>query len=296
MGGVGLHEVTEKNFGIGVMDETDDPDIFSVLIPAQTPYPLAEPKRNRYMTASRKIVIPVYCGDKPKASENEYLGLVEYQLPQDAPSKTPVVVTFNYDRNRILTVGIEVEGRPDLNHHTTPKRYVPNPGLSDDQLRTSLRDSIQFVETVSEKYGEFFEPDQKHEIEKDLQNARQVLRQKEPKSIQKTLDTLTRTRDNFDVVTILHLSDVLMLNVDPKSSQFLAEQSKNLKDAYRTPRDLTRVKQIQKILEREILYIIDSTGESKTGINLSIAKTFLREMLGKPKESPGSKKTGEIND
>ncbi len=260
VGGVGLHEVTERDFGIGAVNENDEPDAFSVLIKAGTPYPLKEPMQRRYMTTSREIVIPVYVGDKPKASENEYLGRVEYELPPDFFPKTPVTVSFNYDRNRILTVGIEVVGRPELKHKTTPKRYAADPAKEgEDKSWTRLRNEIEFVDTMSKDYGEFFEPGQKQEIEIGLQNARQVLRQKEQASVENVLGKLNQIIENNSIVTSLHLSDRLMLEVDSRTSQFLAEQSKSLRDAYRqNPRDMEKVNRIQKVLQTEIMQIFEN--------------------------------------
>jgi molecular chaperone DnaK (HSP70) len=257
--GLSLYEITERDFGIGVVDQKGETDEFSRIISAGTPYPLKKPKKHRYMTTSRKIKIPVYVGDKPKASENEYLGLVDYELPRDAPSETPVWVSFNYDRHRILTVGIEVEGRPELNHQTTPKRHVPKTSALDgDQLRASLHNAIEFIKNMSEKFSEFFEDEQKREIEKDLRNASQALRQKDSKVVQKALETLMQIQQNFEIITVLQMSDMLMLEVNPKTSQYLAELSKKLRDAYRESKKDSRVKQIQRVLEREIVNIFEN--------------------------------------
>ncbi len=284
VGKVGLYEVTERDFGIGAVDDKDEPDTFSILITKQTDYPLEEPVRKRYMTTSRKIKIPVYAGDNSKASENEYLGLVEYELPPDVPTQTPVFVSFNYDRNRILTVGIEVEGREELNHHTTPKRQLMDDGpVDDDKLRTHLRNAIDFVENMSTKYDDFFQPEQKKEIQKELETARRMMNQKEPKKFRETLDTLMKIQQKNEIVTILHLTDLLMMEVAPETAQFLAEQSKQLRDAYRESGDRAQVNKIKRTLEKALLDIIENvrvspgiktfggllkiTGETGTGAN-----------------------------
>lgn len=232
-GAVGLHEVTERPLGIGAMHK-GDPDVFSVLIEAHTPYPLQEPVQKRYFTTGRKIMIPVYAGDNEKASLNEYQGLIEYKLPEHVPARTPVTVQFNYDRNRILKIRVEVEGYPDLSYEASPRRHVPDPNIiKDEDWRVAIENAIAFANMMLEKYGDFIDQEQKETLEKEKNLARQALTGKDQAAAQENLNKLLQTLDNLGVASRLILTDFLMNEVDPKTSGWLAEQTKNLKNAYK---------------------------------------------------------------
>ncbi len=258
VGRVGQYGTTERDMGIYVEDEHGEPDKFSVIIPEGTKYPLKDPMQRRYTTTSRKIIIPVYVGDKSVASQNEYMGLVEYELPPDVPDKTPVVVNFNYDRNRILSLRIEVEGRPELTHDTTPKRHAPDSDKMDDEKwRISLRNAIASVENMIERYGEFIEPAQKQRIEQvDLQNARNALLEQNQESGHEALNKLLKSMDNIGIVFSLQMADLMMQQTDADTSSYLARQSKSLRDAYRK-NEQDRVILIKKALDVTIMNVFE---------------------------------------
>jgi len=215
------------------------------------------------LTTGRKISIPVYVGENPKASENEYLGLVEYELPANVPSRTPVTVQFNYDRNRILKVRVEVEGRQELSHEAPPRRHATlQTSVGDDKWRIHLRNALSFAEMMIEQYGEFIDPEQRKTLEEDMDSARQAEAERDAVSGQQALSKLVQTVDDLGIASRLLVVDRLMHDVDPKTAQWLAEQSKKLRDAYRA-RDETRVARIRRDLEIEIQSIIEQLPEGK---------------------------------
>jgi molecular chaperone DnaK len=258
--GVSLTESTERNFGIAVRDrEKNDSDVFSVIIPQGTPYPLEKPERERYQAVGRKITIPVYAGGSKKASENEYLGLVEIDLPQDVPEKTPVWVGFNYDRNRILTVQVDVEGREDLKFSDLePQREVlaPNkPGF--DQWQNELQSSIKFAQTALDRYGEFIDKSEKQEIKDAMEQAESALHGSNASDGQNELNKLLKLLDSLKIASRLLVVESLMSQVKPEQGSQLAEQAKQLKDAYRNQEKI-KLERVQNELEANLLEIIQA--------------------------------------
>jgi molecular chaperone DnaK len=249
----GVYGITERNLGIAAVDR-EDRDVFSVLIPAGTPYPLKQPMKRRYNAVGRQIVIPVYAGNKPKASQNEYLGLVKYELPSNVPTTTPVIVQFNYDRNRILKVRIEVEGRPELSYEVIPKRYVPDPNkLGDEEWRTSLVNAISCAETILKKYSEFIESDQQKQLENGMKEAQRILHIQDQANIPETSSKLWQTIEDLKIASGLLLADILLSRweIDEETAQRLAEQSKSLREVYRA-QNFIKVNKFRKILWIEI--------------------------------------------
>ncbi|MFO1432353.1 MAG: Hsp70 family protein [Candidatus Competibacteraceae bacterium] len=251
---VNVSQVTPHPLGIGAVRK-GDPDVFSILIEADTHYPLEQPKRRRYMTTDRKITIPVYEGDNPKASGNQYLGSVEYNLPDDVPKNTPVWVEFNYDRNRMLDVHIEVEGRPELSHKATPKNLGPELGkLNEEQWRSLLQNSIVSLEDMLERYGEYIEEARKTLLTQSIDEARKALRGQDRETGQQALAELSKSFLGLGVATDLFLADRLLSQVDPKTAGWLAAQTKQLRDAHKANSD--QVTAIKNSLELEITHII----------------------------------------
>ena len=257
-----LHEVTERTFGICVRDQ-DDPDVFEPIIREGTPYPLIEPIGTRAWAVNRQITVPVYAGNDPKASQNEYLGMVQETLPPNVPPRTPVKVFFNYDRHRILTVRIEVEGREGLIFEANPKRQTTDPNRAQDEWQLGLQKATAFAEHMVEKYGEFIPEDQLKAVEDAVRTARQALHDRNSAAGQEALDKLMQLMDTLEIASRLQVVDHLITRVDPANSGWLIEQSKKLKDEYRAKNMIT-VGRLRKELEAKIVKLIETlpAGES----------------------------------
>lgn len=264
IGSVNLYDVTERHLGIGAVDrQKGDADVFSILIKAGTHYPLEEPARRRYKTTGRQITIPVYIGEKEKASDNEYLGLVEYELPAGIGPGTPIWVAFNFDRNRILNVKIEVEGRPDLAHEATPRRHMPRPGVvREDQWITILHNAVNSVEEIFSRYGEFVPNDKKQNILDIVQHAKAAIAAQDQAAGHQLVSDLTQAAGDLDVAIYLLLADRLRGEATPDSSGYLAEQQKLLKEALRK-QDSEQVRNIKRALEAEFKHIQETMPVSR---------------------------------
>jgi molecular chaperone DnaK (HSP70) len=253
-----LHEVTERTFGICMRDQ-DDPDVFEPIIREGTPYPLKEPIGTRAWAVNRQVTVPVYAGNDPKASHNEYLGLVQETLPPDVPPRTPVKVYFNYDRHRILTVRIEVEGREDLILEAIPKRQTTDPHRDEtrDQWQVGLQNVVAFAEHMVERYGEFIPGDQRQALDEALHAARQAQHDGSPAAGQEALDKLMQILDSLELASRLQVVDHLITRVDQESLGWLIEQTKQLKDAFRA-NNMVTVKRLRQDLDAKILKLMES--------------------------------------
>lgn len=280
IGDVGMYEITERDMGISVV-RNGLPDAFSVLIKRGTPYPLKEPMRRPYFTTSHQITIPVYAGESLVASQNEYLGLVEYKLPADAPPRTPIEVQFNYDRDRILRVRIEVKGRPELTHEMTPTRYAPDPQQSSDDLwRTTLQNAIKFIEMLLDRYHDFIEHEQRERLKDGIRRAGLVLAGQDQAIGQQMLHELTQAIGELDIAYRLLLTDIKMQEVDPQTAQYLAQQSKRLRDAYRS-NDVDMVRKVKRTLDAELMHIAEA---APTGPDIKGFGGLLEDLSAASKE------------
>ncbi len=84
---------------------------FEIIIPKSSPYPTLEAHVRTFYTAQAAqeiIMIPVYLGlGKEQARDNQYLGSAPIRLSEQVPAETPVEVSFELDRNGVLTCRAE---------------------------------------------------------------------------------------------------------------------------------------------------------------------------------------------
>jgi molecular chaperone DnaK (HSP70) len=204
-------------------------------------------------------------GDDPVASRNEYLGLVEYELPPTIPVRTPVVVQFNYDRDRILKVRVKIEGT-DVDYEVTPKRHAPDPGAAKaGKWRVAIQNAIASRRSMIEEYGEFMEPEQKRMLEDDMRRAQDALRDQDATTGHQALVKLQETTFSLEIASRLWLVDRLVYDVEPKTAQALAELSKNLRDAYRA-KDAGQVNRLRRALDSAINSVLESLKLPTDGI------------------------------
>jgi molecular chaperone DnaK len=260
-GKLGLHEVTERDLGICAYDkEQDDPDVFVPLIRKGTPYPLPEPVGKTFRIGGRKITIPTYVGANEKASANEYLGVVELELPPDVPAQSSVIVKFNYDRNRILTVGVEFPERSELDFEAAPRRHgLSHPGLGDGKWQIALENTMSYVDRVTEDYGEFLDKERKETVAEEMERARQALRDDDAGAGEQALNSLSHVAQNLGVAGHLFLSQRLSTQADSRTVEQLAVLDKSLREAYRNE-DEHGVQQIMRAMEVNFNHIAATVG------------------------------------
>lgn len=83
-----------------------DPDVYDVIIPRNVTIPTV--RKKTYFTVSDnqiKVKIDVYQGEYKKASKNNFLGdFILDGIPPAPAAKEPIIVSFSYDANGILSV------------------------------------------------------------------------------------------------------------------------------------------------------------------------------------------------
>jgi len=177
-----LDQVTAMHLGIAAV-RGNNPDAFVPIIDRGTPYPLTEPKRRIFFPTSedqKLIRVPIYEGLSDVASLNEQQGLVEFPLPEAIDSSTAIEVAFNYDRNRLLTVGVRVVGNTDLFIEETLRRDRPRlqpagaQSLKDD-WREDLQPSVRAGRHFRETYGDYMSAEDKRELGEAIEQGEQAL-------------------------------------------------------------------------------------------------------------------------
>jgi molecular chaperone DnaK len=151
-----------------------DADVFVPIIPSGTPYPLPTPRKEQFQATDRKIKVPVFEGNDLVASRNSEQGVIECELPEQFDANSPVEVSLNFDRNRIITVTVSVPGsdffRTEPLRHGQP-RNTPLTGEKDGGRRSQeeeLADAIEFANRFLDAYEVYMEPEQARKLRGDI--------------------------------------------------------------------------------------------------------------------------------
>ncbi len=175
-------EPTAMSLGIAAV-RGNQKDVFVPIIPKGTIYPLRKPMKQSFQALdNRRIVVPVYEGDNPVASQNSYQGMIEYELEEEIDSNTAVEVSFNYDRNRQLTVTISIPGTNRYKSEPLRRDQPPptpaaadSPPESEETWQDELADTIEFSRRFLGTYGNFMEASETVQFKRHVDQAMQVL-------------------------------------------------------------------------------------------------------------------------
>lgn len=177
VGNVKVDDVTGMALGIRAVKGADA-DVFVPIIPSGTPYPLPTPMREHFQATDRKIKVPVFEGNDPVASRNSEQGVIEYELPEQFDANSPVEVSLNFDRNRIITVTVSVPGsdffRAEPLRHGQPRSKPTTSDEKDGGRRSQeeeLAETIEFANRFLDAYEVFMEGEQSRRLRGDIDRA-----------------------------------------------------------------------------------------------------------------------------
>jgi molecular chaperone DnaK len=133
--------------------------------------------KEQFQTTDRKIKVPVFEGNDPVASRNGEQGVIECELPERFDAKSPVEVSLNFDRNRIITVTLAVPGsdffRTDVLHHDQQRTRVSDakPEGGRRTQEQELTDTIEFAVRFLEAYEAYMDPEELRKLRGDIDHA-----------------------------------------------------------------------------------------------------------------------------
>jgi molecular chaperone DnaK len=264
---------THKHYGIEVKGGK-----FEVVMPKGTVCPTSKQERRTFYTAyegQRKHDVPIYQGDKERAKDNAWQGILTIQLPEGVPVNTPVDIFMSINKDRLLEVEVECQGmRTSIN-------------IKPSDWAWSLREEIEWAKRVSEKIPNVLEfARQGHEIlEKwdktppDSEEARRL--SKEGKKVLAELE-LIHWHDDLDFFTRL-LAQLLEYHalLDPKFVELMqtaletcqaAQANQEGVSRYQVEEQLNRVSEKLSQYEEAETLLFMVLGFRENSVNPSIQK------------------------
>jgi molecular chaperone DnaK len=265
---VTLIEKTAKSLGIGVIKD-GKPDVYAVMIPKGTRYPLPKAMERTFFTAAKNTIkLSVYEGEETIASLNERQGDVEYTLPQDVPIGTPVTVSFDYDKSRLLKVTIWVQGYPHLKKDVVVDRSGQLGSAIKSKPERDWREDVQktlnMVRQFLADYRDFIDPGQVSKLEADLQKAEELERNEnemEAQRIMKALDSVLFSASG--TASLLFLAELINRRVEqPKMQHQIRTLVKELRSAAKQNdgEQLTKASNTLRVALRVTTALIERTG------------------------------------
>jgi len=258
VGSIGLGEVTAKSLGINAVGRDGQADSFAVIIPKGTQYPLIKPMESVFYTTSEHLIkVPVYEGEDPIASRNDLQGMIEYPLPQEIEPNTSVSISFNYDKDRVLKMGIRVHGRSDLEYETNLTRDqppIPIPGTpeeEEDTWREDLNGVTNTAENFIEQYREYLPDGVAKKAENDVKKARRAYAENNKVEGQRVGEALHMVILGSGTATQLFLAERAMDGATPEQAEKLNRAMQELRKA-RLEKNPQREEKISQALEMGI--------------------------------------------
>jgi molecular chaperone DnaK len=241
-GGPRVSQVTPMHLGIAVVEGTNT-DRFETIIPKGTPYPLPQPKTKVFHPTKEHqtlIRIPVYEGMNELASLNELQGEVLFHLPQGVATSSPVEVSFDYNRDRLLTIRVRVVGteqfvEKELQHGRTPGRAAGADRLIDD-WREELDPLVRAGKYFQKTYGEYMTEADGKDLATALAAGDKALEQNSPVDGHKAMNTLRhKIFYGSGVASQLFLAErsIASQGVSPPLTAQLRDKTAQLRSAYK---------------------------------------------------------------
>jgi molecular chaperone DnaK (HSP70) len=246
--GASLHRATftvNEDAGIGVPSmrlprslgvryrRGGDDDNFRVILPKGTPYPVLEPKEERFSVPSGGgFVIAVHEGEHKRASANHLVGVIKVaEVPHDVKEDDPVVIGFSYTRNRQLFVTVSY---PNSSSDERPRWRLDAPDGKEvvdqnDPLR-QLTQLLPTARTFLQRYGRFMEQGDRQVFQGNLRKAETAIFEADAAEAVRLAEAITASfSGGCGYASTLFLAECTIANEDPQLGREILASADNLR-------------------------------------------------------------------
>ncbi|TCO62170.1 Hsp70 family protein [Actinocrispum wychmicini] len=252
--GIVIYEQTAMALGIAAIDG-DNSDAFVEIIPRGTKYPLREPMKKMFTAAARRVRIPVHEGVHKVASKNRVQGVVEVELPEGLEPNSDVEVSFNYDRDRVVTVMVRVPGTTFVQATTLHPHVVDDRPPAADDAKEDLERSIDLVEDFLVRFDSYLEPFHGDRIKGRLVKAKAAFRGDDSAEHRRFNGLLLRDLDSAGLATTLYYADIVADRAEPADSERIRRTAQTVREAHEQRNEARRAhaeKILRELIEREL--------------------------------------------
>jgi molecular chaperone DnaK (HSP70) len=259
--GIVIYEQTAMALGIAAVDG-DNSDAFVEIIPRGTKYPLREPMKKMFTAAGRRVRIPVHEGVHEVASKNRVQGVVEVELPEGLEPNSDVEVSFNYDRDRVVTVMVRVPGTTFVQAVTLHPHVVEDRPPAADDAKEDLERTIDLVEDFLAKFDSYIEPFYRDRVKARLAKAKHAFIGSDGAEHRRFTGALLRDLETAGLATTLYYADLVVDQAKPADSERIRQTAKAVRDAHEQGNEARRAhaeKILRELTERELRKLAGGT-------------------------------------
>ncbi len=281
-----IGHITAMHLGINAVQD-DDPDHFEPIILKGTPYPLDEPKKKMFRptAANQKLLrIPVYEGDSPRCTLNAPQGEIEIPLPHGLDLSDDIEISFDYDKNRVLTLRVSVAGaevgvrKLVRNTHITPTKPVGKDGADGAGTSTIKNDwreqagpTIRMGKHFLQGYRMYMSEDDRKDLEAAIAQADQSLKADKEAECSKALLVIeNKTYMGSGPATLMFIAESVMQQCNPQQAKVLGRAIAALQQAIAqgsTP-------QIERLMDGLSMVIANILNTKGPGPETQVQKSF----------------------
>lgn len=229
--GLVIYEQTAMALGIAAIDG-DNQDAFVEIIPRGTKYPLREPMKKMFTAAGRRVRIPVHEGVDKLASKNRVQGVIETELPEGLEPNSDVEVSFNYDRDRVVTVMVRVPGTTFVRSETLHPRVIDDRPPADDDSKEELERAIDAVEDFLMKFDSYIEPFHRDRLKGRLTGAKKAFSGADSGEHRRFSGSLLRDLEMSGLATTLYYAEFAAEQAEPDDSERIRKTAHIVREAH----------------------------------------------------------------
>jgi molecular chaperone DnaK len=236
--------------------EGDDLDHFEPIILKGTPYPLDEPRKKivRPAEPNQKLLrIPVYEGLNSQASLNELQGEIEIPLSAGLDRSQEIEITFDYDKNRVVTMTVRILGTNQVfQHRLVHARPRPRPDPNGGASRKDdwVEDAGSAVDTGKyfvQGYGMYMVDDERRELEEAIHRAATALEAKDEQAGRQAQLFIDNKIMSSGLASMMYIADRVLPRANDKQGRLLAKAIAGLRAAHRQGPDAQFDKLVQDV-------------------------------------------------
>jgi molecular chaperone DnaK len=235
--GLVVTEITHNHFGIQAVLGMDA-HAFKCLVEKNTPIPMTEPKVETFYTTEERqalIRVPVYEGVGSSVLQNTQIGVIQYNLPAELPKGHAVFVGLQLDRQSIVKVTIEVEGKGFRHEQELtrafdsgepPARAVDDEKsiMDDEEIDEGTQDLVileRFVERCqhfSSRYEQVLNDAQRSKIEKAIEDAQRALDEDRAKDARTLIFRMDRLLNMSGTASLIYHTQLAAYAADEQTA------------------------------------------------------------------------------
>jgi len=245
--GITVIETTALAVGIAAVDG-EDTDVFAPIIPKGTRYPLERPMTRRFRASGHRIKMPVCEGEQQQASRNALHDIIETRLPEHLDPNCEVEISFEYNLNREIIIGLTVPGTEHFEQlHVRQQGAAAGAAAPADDPNDDLERAILIVDQFLQSFERFVPKARMRRIEQHRDEAERAAALPDRGTQDRARDALMNDLDTSGLATVLFYASIAAERSTPREAADIRQAAEAVTEAHDSGNNARRA-QAERIL------------------------------------------------